>query len=130
MKGLILYIQKFTKGRYLSYGFVVTVSCVASSSNMSDYFFTSGLLPKWWEVSSGKFECSLGIHARRNCDHSGRGVQSEERARNLSREDISPGAWVLVSILVPNFSSLCIIERAVVLQWEVSEDDVSEYGKI
>jgi len=80
-------------------------------------------------VPSGKFECSLGIHARRNCNHSGRGVQSEERARDLRQEEGSPGAWVLVSILVSNFSSLCIIERAVVLQWEVSQDDVSEYGK-
>lgn len=89
----------------------------------------AGLLSKWREVPSGKFECSLGIHARRNSNHSGRGVQSEERARDLSREERSPGAWVLVSILVPNFSSLCIIEGAVVLQWEVSEEDVSECGK-
>jgi len=40
VQGLILYIQKFTKGRCLLYGFIVTVSCIASSCNMLDYFFT------------------------------------------------------------------------------------------
>lgn len=39
MKGLIMYIQKFTKCKCLSYGVIVTVSCIASSSNEWLLFF-------------------------------------------------------------------------------------------
>ena len=51
----------------------------------------AGLLSEWREVSTGRFQCSMGVHARRNSHHFGRRNEQavEEGTRSLicSTED-------------------------------------------
>lgn len=43
-----------------------------------------GVLSKWREMSACKFNNSMGIHARWNCDNFGRRIESEKGTRNLN----------------------------------------------
>lgn len=84
-----------------------------------------GVLSEWREMPVGQLERAMGIHAGRDSDHTRRGVQGEEGARNLTCARLHGVAcWLSCSSTQVESPVLCRtsqIKREVVVVGESSE---------